>query len=227
MKAKMLVLAVAIMLVAATVQASLWDPAVDNPSFESYVDDGWNGWGYLIDDWYQEADITVMAQAVFWEWEGYVGADVDGASGSNWCGFEASGGGIYQQVGTYTANETYPVSMYLGDRFANGWGTMDVSLWSGGDASLAADGTYINTIGATLLDTVTITWADGVPSVPDPAANYVTLTLDAGSLGIDGDELWLELYGQKSYFDLVAIPEPATLALLGLGGLGLIRRRKM
>ena len=55
MKNKCMFCILFLLLVAVTAKAGLWDPPIANPSFELVGDYGtWNGWGYMIDDWYSE-----------------------------------------------------------------------------------------------------------------------------------------------------------------------------
>lgn len=211
-----------VFLMSMSAQAGLWVTPIDNASFE-LINGGQHatsGWGYVIDDWHEnEAGGNYATN--FWE----SGADIGLAGdGDLWAGTE-TGGAFYQPVGTVDDNRTYSVSMLIGSRWGTSFNTASVSLYAGGAEGDGADGVDLPSI-ASLLDTISVTVLDGTPVATDVYA--VTVDLSTGT-GHGGDLLWLELrsVAGKDYFDAVSIvPEPCTIALLGLGSLALIRRRK-
>ena len=55
---------------------------------------------------------------------------------------------------------------------------------------------------------------------------YTTSILNAGDAGFGGKNPWSYVLGLFDNFEVTSVPEPATIAMLGAGLLGLIRRRK-
>ncbi len=220
MNARMLI----VVLVAAMVgsaSAGLW--TVDNPSFESVEDGGTpGGWGYIIDDWYESETPTQWAN--FYEQGPSIGLAGDGII---WAGTE-TGGKYYQVIGLYGGEETVNVTMLIGSRWGTSFVTGSISLFVGGDEADAADAVDLVTIaGVALADTINVTTADGTLVSTD--VYEVSVDLSTGTGATIGDLVWLEIGSVegKDYFDHVrAIPEPASLCLLGLGGLAMIRRKR-
>ncbi|WP_227021204.1 PEP-CTERM sorting domain-containing protein [Oceaniferula marina] len=149
----------------------------------------------------------------------------------------SSPGAFYQAIGTNEANFDVYVSLDLGIRDNLPFTTVNVNLWSGNVTG--ADGSSLSGLGATLLDTVTID--DSIFSSGGTVPETVTLSnlnLNTGTSGVAGQTLWLELAAvnpggidpsNQALVDNVsvsAIPEPSSTALLGLGGLALILRRR-
>ena len=220
MNARMLI----VVLVAAMVgsaSAGLW--TVDNPSFESVEDGGTpGGWGYIIDDWYESETPDMWAN--FYEQASGIGLAGDGII---WVGTE-TGGKFYQVIGLYGGEETVNVTMLIGNRWGTSFKTGSISLFVGGDEADAADAVDLVTIaGVALADTINVTTADGTLVSTD--VYEVSVNLSTGTGATIGDLVWLEIgsVDGKDYFDHVrAIPEPASLCLLGLGGLAMIRRKR-
>ena len=121
---------------------------------------------------------------------------------------------------TFAANTDYTLTVEVGDSWAY--------YWSGYSVQLLAGGTVIKEDNNTL-------WPDYMLW----ATSTVDYTYDAGhsglvgqpleirllNLGIDMDQATPSVVGVE-FDDVQLIPEPATMALLGLGGLGLILGRK-
>lgn len=220
---KKLMLVAALLAMAGTASASLWSTPIDNPSFESVEDGGEaGGWGYIIDDWFESE--TPNEWANFYENGPSIGLVGDGEL---WAGTE-TGGKYYQAIGEYDGDETISVTMLIGARWGTSFVTGGVSIYAGGLEADAADAVDLATIaGVSLLDTTTVAIADGTLVSTD--VYEVTVNLATGAGATAGDLLWLEISSieGKNYYDNVrVVPEPITICMLGLGGLGLLRRKR-
>ena len=210
MKMKILVLTVAMMLVAVTVQAALWDPAVLNPSFEAPDTSG--AWSQYVDDWFKQS----------W-WGSFVESELGGGipdtpHGVQWGG--VSGDAQFQQIGTVEDNLDVPVSLLLGHRANNTQGDVTLSIWTGGDVTVLDDydpaSVYhtLTEVGAAQVDSVTLLdpWGAGNPG---ELLSTIAGTLNTGTSGTVGTPLWIQIETTgKVWVDNMVVPEPATLILL-------------
>jgi hypothetical protein len=157
-----------------------------------------------------------------------------------------STGIVYQDTGTTVqADTTYTFSVEIADM---GWGrvvpNLQVDLWNGNPTQTGVtmlsggtggtSGLSYNWLSGTSVPTYVNPDKAGGVSTPQAGAGWVTLTLtyttpDSG--GGVGSELWARIEaagsGDQCFLDnaiLTATPEPATMILLGLGGL-LLRKR--
>ena len=150
-------------------------------------------------------------------------------------------GAYYQAIGTNELNYITKVSMTVGNRSNFFFQDIVLSLYSGNVTG--ANGSSLSGLGATLLDSATITnsvFALGDArdeSIAPQTATISGLKLNTGTLGVAGETLWLEIsstvpggnvWQYQAFIDdvAVAVPEPSSIALLGLGGLALLARRR-
>lgn len=115
----------------------------------------------------------------------------------------------FSDVNDFTANGYTVVVYYGNNEFANGGGTLDVN---GIQQDIKANGAF----SATGYVLNTDNGATG--------SNYAVFT------GVSGDVLTVALDSIQndgiSAIQIIAIPEPASIALIGLGGLMMLRRRR-
>lgn len=150
-------------------------------------------------------------------------------------------GAYYQAIGTNELNYITKVSMTVGNRSNFFFQDIVLSLYSGNVTG--ANGSSLSGLGATLLDSATITnsvfaLGDAMDeSIAPQTATISGLKLNTGTLGVAGETLWLEIsstvpggnvWQYQAFIDdvAVAVPEPSSIALLGLGGLALLARRR-
>jgi hypothetical protein len=193
---KLLTLSIVLLFAAiGTTQATLLDPPLLNPSFESVENGGTPGdWGYSIDNWNENPNTN----AVFYEKAAGIGLTGDGLL---WAGCE-TGGELYQPIGAYSGDETFIITLLIGDRNGNSFGTGKVSLYAG--AGTGADGTDLASF-ATLLSTADITKAKG--TLVSTNVYEVQVALSTGTTATMDAPLWLEIssVSGKDYFDHVRI----------------------
>ena len=143
-----------------------------------------------------------------------------------------TGAAIYQDVGAMQPNTTYSLSVLVQGNNSPGWGY-------GSSGRIALVNTAADSNTATQSSAGTLLASNSV-EVADPGttitATYSTGSVVSGDLSIElsviapnptvnssSTEAWFTDVG------LTAVPEPAALGLLGVGGLGLllVRRRRM
>ncbi|MEX0775009.1 MAG: PEP-CTERM sorting domain-containing protein [Phycisphaeraceae bacterium] len=158
----------------------------------------------------------------------------DGQDGADNIGFWATlrdNDWLHQSIGTVTDGASYDVSFWQSDQGNSLPGSVTVSLWAGvpgvgtqlDSAAFAPTGDNdLNTHGG-----------GGLDGTNYPFFEFRTATLDAG-VGFGGQPLYIQLLHTgdvtKSVLldgvSVTVVPEPAGMALLALGGLAMIRRKR-
>ena len=213
------------MLTATAAQAAL--VGITNGNFETQVLTSPN-YTSAITDWFESNLEPSDGQPTFYHDWLYKEAG-HFTNGTNLLGLSepVNAGYVYQQIGTYSANEIIEVSGIALKRLVNNFGGFTVSLLSGNFSG--ADGTPLS---ATLLDSASFTGAGlGLPTGSGAAQAPFSANLDSGNAGVGGTPLWLLITpsnseGTETFLDnLQAVPEPGGLVLLGAAGVLGVRRR--
>jgi hypothetical protein len=195
----------------------LFDPAISNPDFEADILAS-GAVKYSFNSWY---DTSCQI-------ENATGPDGNGIPlspyGNNWAGVIGIGSGyFYQRVGTWSEGVEYEIAFLLGKRAGHTTFPLRVALWAGGNTALAASGTSLTTVGATMIASVTITPDFGGIDV---GTQDISIFLQSGSGRSQSDALWLEfrsagsIAGNWMYLDNVrlrsavfaSLPSPAHYA---------------
>jgi hypothetical protein len=219
-KSKTIFTIVAVAILALSASAGTAGIPIVNPSFENPV--------LAEDDW-------TWLDVPGWTWVGSEGpgiwhvtsADFDpviAPDGQNVLYTEnavGDAGGVAQVLTeTFAANTDYTLTAEVGNSY---W-----YYWSGYSVQLLAGGTVIAEDDNTLWPDYMLWDTSIVEYTYDPGDSGLVgqpLEIRLLCLGLDMDAAQPDVVGVE--FDAVSlIPEPATLALLALGGLGLIRRRR-
>ena len=209
--------------------------AIVNPGFENPVlaDDDWDysmddqGWGYYNNG----GSLGPWNPAV----ANYPGEAPEGLNvGWTEPGEDANSNpvpGGFAQVLTakLTAGTTYVLTVEVGNAIDYDWGGYAVQLLAGGTPQATGDGSgYTGAVtGGTLLaeDNNGLTIADGTFET-----STVTYTYDPMHSSLLGEPLQIRLlalgWDEVDFDNVQLIPEPATMSLLALGGLALLRRRR-
>jgi len=188
-----------------TAWGDLFDPPLKNPSFEDNplapgaVTYTFNEW-HDISGW---VEYTTGPEGNGLPWTPY---------GNIWAGFIGNPTGtntglIYQQVGTWSENMGCEVIFLVGKRAGKAPFPIRIALWAGGNATSAADGVSLTAIGATMIDSVTISPDFGGQDVAT-LESHVFLSTGTGFSATDA--LWLEFksmgtINSQMYIDNVQI----------------------
>lgn len=165
----------------------LFDPPLGNPSFEdnplapgaaAFAFNSWHDMDGKIEYATGPAGNGLPFTPYGNIWAGLIG----NASSSN-------RSYIYQHVGTWSENMGCGVTCLFGKRSGLETFPMRIALWAGGSPAGAADGVSLSSLGATLVDSVTLT-----PDFngQDVGTQEVYILLNTGAGFTESDALWLE-----------------------------------
>lgn len=135
---------------------------------------------------------------------------------------------IVYTSGTVSSRANY-VAIYLKSQYANigtiGWDATSQVYSSSGIWSSDLDAQFAATTGLYIKRIDADSWEAGYTTTAGDVAAYVYDGINAGgAVGFFADVRAVTTYGDLD--NLRIVPEPATLALLGIGGLLAIRKRK-
>ena len=195
------------MLVGLTTAASAAPVSILNPGFEAPVI-GDSAALFSLTDWVSSGDAGTFNP--------HAAAFATGAPEGQNVAFASHGSPTISQVlsATAQANTLYTLTMLVGNRLDADFGGYQTELWAGGTMLAQDNGSLFPADGQFLMSTVQYFVAAG--------------DAEAGS----ALEIRFRSLGFQTVFDDVRldatkrVPEPALLALLGLGGVAVARRRR-
>ncbi|MGB1123893.1 MAG: PEP-CTERM sorting domain-containing protein [Phycisphaeraceae bacterium] len=139
-----------------------------------------------------------------------------------------SASGVFQEVAVNpgdTVNANVVMLNFSGDQMANGQVAAINIEWKQGDGSASAITPFISNGTFTAADAPVDQWTlQTITGVAPSDAATARLTLITGDF-LPGGPGGAPFY-DDAFLEVIAVPEPSSLALLGLGGLALMRRRR-
>jgi len=159
----------------------LFEPPLKNASFEEPVVKP-NGSSSDITVWYDSGSYTYTV------WADHDPSTYPPADGDNWAEL-GNAKYVYQQIGYWVPNADFNIAVLLGSKAGAAFRGAKISLWAGGDAACAGDGTDLSGIGAVEVATSGLI----KPSLSGASSEEVTVTLNTGTGYSVGSPLWLRI----------------------------------
>lgn len=205
MKIKCFILVLFLVMAAGIASAGLWDPPLENPSFENQkLNPG--AWDQMIDSWFK-SDYW----GSFIERERTTGDIPETPYGENWAGLQwYTTVYMYQQIGTWDGGSEYDIDVFCGQRLGNNFGSIDFVLYVGGNPLLADNDVLIDEgVGAVEVSRVNVSiesFENNTDALIEAAPTFSIsdYTTEANV----GDPLWLVIQNGdtgKPYFDNIVI----------------------